>query len=58
MMHIVDFQIRFVVDSLMMPIWCLHGDTQLHYLMTSHSYAAVVICIKIIVLGAHVDEDG
>jgi len=23
---IVGVQIRFVVDSLMMHIWCLHGD--------------------------------
>ena len=26
--YIVDVQIRFVVDSLMMHIWCLHGDLQ------------------------------
>ena len=53
--YIVGVQIRFVVDSLVMHICCLHGDlhkdkknSHLLYLMMSHSYVVVVIWIKIV----------
>ena len=55
--YIVDVQIRFVVDSLMMHIWCMvifiriRRSTNLEYtyslLDDESSYAAIVICIKI-----------